>query len=192
MKAITCLGALAAALSLSACAPPAPTTPVVDPYAGGAGGTATYTGKLPDGALPGSASAAYFRANVGDTVFFEKDQSALTDKARVTLARQADWLKKNGSFSSVVEGHSEETGTREYNLALGARRAGAVQEYLIAQGVPAGRVQTVSFGKERPAATCSDETCFARNRRAVTVVAPAGPVTGPVVTAPPAPGAPGV
>lgn len=172
MKTITGLGILATALSLAACAAP-PVSPGPDPYARGPGGAATYNGNVAAGELPGTATAAYFRANVGDTVYFEGNAATLTDTARATLTRQADWLKKNGSFSSVVEGHAQETGTREFNLALGARRAGAVQEYLIALGVPAGRVRTVSYGKERPMATCSDESCFARNRRAVTVVTPA-------------------
>lgn len=75
----------------------------------------------------------------------------------------------------MIQGHAEETGTREYNLALGARRASAVQEYLVAEGVSPGRIRTLSFGKERPAETCSDESCWSRNRRAVTVVSEAGP-----------------
>lgn len=165
------LGAVAIVLSLAACAPP-PAQVVTDPYAGRPGGPATYTGDVGKGQLATEGTAAWFRSNVGDTVRFDKDQAVLTADARATLARQAAWLKKNMGFVGVVEGHSEEQGTREYNLALGARRAGAVQEYLIAQGVGAGRIRTVSFGKERPVAVCSDESCFAQNRRAVTVVTP--------------------
>lgn len=161
------LGALGVALSLGACAPQQPQV-VSDPYAG----TGRYPGQLPGGQLSGQATAEYFRNTVGDTVRFDKDQTALNDNARSTLSRQAEWLTTNTGFSSVVEGHAEEQGTREYNLALGARRAGAVQEYLISKGVPANRVRTVSYGKERPAATCADETCAAENRRAVTVVTP--------------------
>ena len=120
----------------------------------------------------GEAQVITFRTNVGDTVLFDRDQTTLNDGARTVLARQADWLQQNGSFSTVIQGHSDEQGTREFNLALGARRAGAVQEYLISRGVGANRIRTVSYGKERPAATCSDESCFSQNRRVVTVVQP--------------------
>ncbi|WP_299361433.1 OmpA family protein [uncultured Paracoccus sp.] len=160
------------ALTLAGCAAPPPPAVVTDPYAGLPGGGAVYTAPIPDGTLGGTGTADYFRTTLGDTVLFPRDQAALTAEARLTLARQADWLKTNGSFSTVVEGHSDEQGTREFNLALGARRAGAVEEYLISQGVPAGRIRTVSYGKERPVAVCSDEECLARNRRAVTVVQP--------------------
>ncbi|WP_374303341.1 OmpA family protein, partial [Paracoccus sp. (in: a-proteobacteria)] len=102
------------------------------------------------------------------------NQTTLTAEARGILARQAQWLNTHANFNAVVQGHAEETGTREYNLALGARRASAVQEYLIAQGVGSDRVRTLSFGKERPREVCSDEACYAKNRRAVTVVSPAG------------------
>ena len=100
--------------------------------------------------------------------------ATLTSDARAILSRQAVGRGKHGNFSAVVQGHAEETGTREYNLALGARRASAVQEYLIAQGVEAGRIRTLSFGKERPLEVCSDEACYAKNRRAVTVVSESG------------------
>src|SRR5690606_28231400 len=101
----------------------------------------------------------------GDTVLFPANQTTLSAEARTTLARQAEWLNKHGNFSAVVQGHAEETGTREYNLALGARRASAVQEYLVAQGVSSDRVRTLSFGKERPVEVCSNESCYAQNRR---------------------------
>lgn len=172
MTSFRTLAALAALALTAACAQPAPVPApvVVDPYAGTQDG-ARYQGKVTQGTLPGP-TAEDFKAKAGDTVLFAQDQTTLSDTARATVARQAAWLKKNGSFSTVVEGHSDEQGTREFNLALGARRAGAVQEYLIARGVGANRIRTVSFGKERPAATCSDESCFAQNRRAVTVVQP--------------------
>ena len=163
---------VAAVLGLSACAPPPPPAVVVDPYAGQPGGVAVYTGTVPQGSLGGQGTAEYFRTEVGDTVLFIQDQTVLTETARATLTRQAEWLQKNGSFSSVVEGHADEQGTRDYNLALGARRAGAVQEYLVAKGVEPGRIRTVSYGKERPAQVCSDEECLAGNRRAVTRVVP--------------------
>jgi|TARA_B100001146_G_scaffold224558_1_gene242918 peptidoglycan-associated lipoprotein len=162
-------------LLLGACTQPAPTPQqqVYDPYANNGAG-AQYQGQLSGGTLGAEATADYFRTSVGDTVLFPAEQTTLTSDARATLSRQAQWLNRNTNFSAVVQGHAEETGTREYNLALGARRASAVQEYLIAQGVEAGRIRTVSFGKERPLAVCSDEACYAKNRRAVTVVSDSG------------------
>lgn len=129
-------------------------------------------GDLRPGNLPGVVTPADFIRTAGDTVTFPENDASLDENARTTLVRQAAWLKQNGSFSSVVAGHSDEKGTREYNLALGARRAGAVQEYLIAQGVEPGRVRTSSFGKERPLVVCSEPECQAQNRRAVTIVSP--------------------
>lgn len=163
--------ALAGLALLGACAQPAPPAVVADPYAGTQNG-ARYTGEVRQGNLPGTATAADFIRTAGDTVLFPENDATLDTAARATLVRQADWLKKNGSFSSVVEGHSDEKGTREYNLALGARRAGAVQEYLISQGVDAGRVRTGSYGKERPVEVCSTPECQVKNRRAVTIVTP--------------------
>lgn len=126
------------------------------------------------GGASNPASPEYFRATVGDTVWFPVDQSTLTDEARATLNGQASWLNQNVRYAAKVEGHADERGTREYNLALGARRANAVQEYLISRGVAGGRLSTVSYGKERPLAVCSDdEACFARNRRAQTVLSTA-------------------
>src|SRR5699024_8430561 len=94
----------------------------------------------------------------------------LTPEAQATLNSQAQWLLTNTDYNAIIEGHADEQGTREYNLALGARRANSVEEYLIAQGVPASRLRTVSYGKERPIALCSNESCYAKNRRAVTVI----------------------
>ena len=156
---------------LAACAQPAPPVAVADPYAGSAGG-ARYTGPIAQGTLPGTVTAADFARSAGDTVLFPENDAALSGAARSTLVKQAAWLKKNGSFSTLIEGHADEQGTREYNLALGARRAGAVQEYLVSQGVDQSRIRTSSFGKERPAEVCSTPDCQVRNRRAVTVVAP--------------------
>ena len=119
-------------------------------------------------------SQAYFQQSIGDRVLFAVDQSVLSEQARQILAAQAVWLTSNGEFSAIIEGHADEQGTREYNLALGARRANAVVEFLVSQGVAAGRLQSVTFGKERPIAICSDESCYAQNRRAVTVVAAGG------------------
>lgn len=143
--------------------------------AGGAGGGAlSGDGSAAGGAGAGGpsdpSSVAYFQSSVGDRVLFQVDQSTLTPEARNVLSGQAQWLGSNGAYSAIIEGHADEQGTREYNLALGARRANAVQEYLISQGVAGNRLRTVSYGKERPLAICSDETCYGQNRRAVTVL----------------------
>jgi len=108
--------------------------------------------------------------NVGDRIFFAFDSSSLTTEARTILDRQASWMGQYGSVKVTVEGHCDERGTREYNLALGERRATAVRNYLVAKGVAADRVSTISYGKERPEAMGSNEESWARNRRGVTVV----------------------
>ncbi|SLN49862.1 peptidoglycan-associated lipoprotein Pal [Pseudooctadecabacter jejudonensis] len=115
-------------------------------------------------------SPAFFSQTIGDRVLFEVDQSTLTAAGQDTLRGQAGWLQTNSDYLAVIEGHADEQGTREYNLALGARRANAVREFLIANGVSANRIRTVSYGKERPLAVCSDESCYAQNRRAVTII----------------------
>ncbi|KZZ69562.1 peptidoglycan-associated lipoprotein Pal, partial [Sulfitobacter sp. HI0129] len=124
---------------------------------------------------PGSAndpaSPAYFQQAIGDRVLFEVDQSNLTPVGRATLDGQVGWLMQNMDYQAVIEGHADEQGTREYNVALGARRANAVREYLISKGVAAHRLEVVSYGKERPIEVCSAEACYAKNRRAVTVLA---------------------
>ncbi len=119
-------------------------------------------------AAPGSAED--FAQNVGDRVFFESDQTDLTPKAQATLDRQVAWLQRYDRGPVTVEGHADERGTREYNFALGARRAENAKAYLVARGVPASRVRTISYGKERPVAVCNDISCWSQNRRAVTVV----------------------
>jgi peptidoglycan-associated lipoprotein len=123
-------------------------------------------------ASPGSAQD--FQVNVGDRVFFTVDSSTLTPQARATLDRQAQWLNQYGQYAFTVEGHADERGTREYNLALGARRANAARDYLISRGVAANRMRTISYGKERPVAVCNDISCWNQNRRAVTVLNAAG------------------
>jgi len=115
-------------------------------------------------------SPQYFSQTIGDRVLFEVDTSTLTAAGRATLDGQAGWLQTNSDYLAVIEGHADEQGTREYNLGLGARRANAVREYLISRGVSAARIRTVSYGKERPLAVCSDESCYAQNRRAVTII----------------------
>jgi len=116
------------------------------------------------------ASIAYFNQDIGDTVLFLVDQSTLTPEATELLNRQAAWLLDNPQNSVTIEGHADEQGTRAYNLALGARRAAAVQNYLVSRGLTDARIRTVTFGKERPLAVCSDEACWSKNRRSVTLV----------------------
>lgn len=115
-------------------------------------------------------SVSYFQNTIGDRVLFEVDTSTLTPEARNVLSQQAAWMAANPEYTAIVEGHADEQGTREYNLGLGNRRASAVSEYLTAQGVAANRLKTVTFGKERPLEICSEEACYAKNRRGVTVL----------------------
>ena len=115
-----------------------------------------------------------FAATAGDRVFFEGDSTELDAAAQSTLEKQARWLNQYSRLSFTVEGHADERGTREYNFALGARRAEVTKDYLIAHGVSAGRIHTISFGKERPVATCDDISCWSRNRRAATVLGGGG------------------
>ena len=117
------------------------------------------------------ASPAYFAATVGDRILFEVDQSTLNTTAQAILARQAEWLNANPEYTATIEGHADEQGTRVYNFNLGERRANSVREYLISRGVAANRLQTISYGKERPLEICSEEACYEKNRRAVTVLA---------------------
>ncbi|AVF05918.1 MULTISPECIES: peptidoglycan-associated lipoprotein Pal [Devosia] len=111
-----------------------------------------------------------FIVTVGDRVFFETDSSSLTSEAMATLDKQAQWLNQYANYRIMIEGHADERGTREYNIALGARRASVVVNYLVSRGVNAQRITSQSFGKERPVAICNDISCWSQNRRAVTVV----------------------
>jgi peptidoglycan-associated lipoprotein len=130
---------------------------------------ATGVGNLgPGQGAPGSQQE--FLVTVGDRVFFETDSSALTPTAMATLDKQAVWLNRYGNYRIMIEGHADERGTREYNIALGARRASVVVNYLVSKGVNGGRITSKSFGKERPVAICNDISCWSQNRRAVTVV----------------------
>ena len=159
---------LGAALAFGACAK----NPAEDPGAlAGAGGAGGYGGAGGRGgpAIPGSPQD--FAQNVGDRVFFESDSSELSSSAQATLDRQARWLRQYGKMAFTIEGHADERGTREYNFALGARRAEAAKNYLVARGVPASGIHTISYGKERPVAVCNDISCWSQNRRAVTVLA---------------------
>lgn len=128
----------------------------------------TKTDGLTNNAVPGSGQD--FVVNVGDRVFFAEDQSTLSNQARSTLDKQAKWLNLYSKYTVTIEGHADERGTRQYNIALGARRANAVRDYLIAQGISGSRLKTISYGKERPVAVCNDDSCWTQNRRAVTVL----------------------
>jgi peptidoglycan-associated lipoprotein len=141
---------LALALAVSACA-----NRPNDPQAGGS-------------ASPGSQQD--FVVNVGDRVFFESDSSELTSQSIATLEKQAQWLQVYNQYTFTIEGHADERGTREYNIALGARRAQTVRDYLASRGVNPQRMRTISYGKERPVAVCNDISCWSQNRRVVTVL----------------------
>lgn len=144
-----------AALAIGGCAK----HPANVPGAGAAWGNASVPGSQQD-----------FVVNVGDRVFFDTNSSQLSGRARETLDKQAQWLNHYGQYDFTIEGHTDERGTREYNLALGARRAQVVRDYLISRGVSAQRIRTISYGKERPVAVCDNESCWSQNRRAVTVL----------------------
>ncbi len=158
----TLAAALVVALALGACSRPdtdasATAGAPVDPNAG-------------QGGINDITSVEYFNVVVGDRVFFATDRFDLDAEAQATLARQAEWLLANPEVSAVIEGHADERGTRDYNLALGARRANSAASFLVSRGVPAARLETVSYGKERPVSLCSEERCWSQNRRAMTVV----------------------
>ncbi|MGA7486759.1 MAG: peptidoglycan-associated lipoprotein Pal [Xanthobacteraceae bacterium] len=151
IRAARLAGFLALALAAAGCA-----NRLNDPQAGA--GSAT----------PGSQQD--FVVNVGDRVFFESDSSELTPQSIETLEKQAQWLQVYSQYTFTIEGHADERGTREYNIALGARRAQTVRDYLTSRGIPAQRMRTISYGKERPVAVCNDISCWSQNRRAVTVL----------------------
>jgi peptidoglycan-associated lipoprotein len=129
---------------------------------------APVTTTTPSSIKPGSAED--FRVNVGDTVLFDLDQHSIRADAQGILQKQAAWLKQYPSVRLMVEGHCDERGTREYNLALGDRRAYAVKEFLVSLGVDAARLQTKSYGKERPVCAESDDSCWQQNRRGYSVI----------------------
>jgi len=126
------------------------------------------TSAMASAAVPGSQQD--FVVNVGDRVFFDTDSSDLSEQARATLDKQAEWLNHYSQYAFTIEGHADERGTREYNIALGARRAQTVRDYLVSRGIAAQRMRTISYGKERPVAVCDDISCWSQNRRAVTVL----------------------
>jgi peptidoglycan-associated lipoprotein len=142
---------LAVALSMGACA-----------------NKSVGTDAMASAAVPGSQQD--FVVNVGDRVFFESDQTDLSPQAIATLDKQVQWLQTYNRYSFTIEGHADERGTREYNIALGARRAQSVRSYFVSHGIDASRMRTISYGKERPVAVCNDISCWSQNRRAVTVL----------------------
>lgn len=163
----------AAALLLSACA----TQPNTTADSSGGGTTSTGTTQTATtttsteteaGIVPGSQEDLV--VNVGDRVFFAFDRYDLSAEAREQLEKQAAWLKTHRHVTVTIEGHADERGTREYNLALGDRRAAAVKNFLVAAGIPAQRLQTITYGKERPAVVGSNEAAYSKNRRAVTMI----------------------
>lgn len=156
---------IVAAFLISGCAAKRPTAET----ASQAGSSEIASPPSQVGITPGSAED--FRVNVGDTVKFAYNAHNIDDEARTVLEKQAAWLTKYPSVYLSVEGHCDERGTREYNIALGARRANAIKEHLASRGVSLGRLQTVSYGKERPVCSGSDDGCWQQNRRGMSVVA---------------------
>jgi peptidoglycan-associated lipoprotein len=156
MASLKMVAVLGCFLALAACSKK--NTPDLDAGTGPGVGTAR----------PGSVED--FTENVGDRVFFAEDQSTLSPESQETLRRQAQWLTQYSAVTVQVEGHADERGTREYNIALSARRATAAREFLIAQGVSGKRISSIAYGKERPAELCDAEQCWSKNRRAVTVI----------------------
>ena len=127
------------------------------------------TGQMQGDVYTGTDTVEYLASGVPDRVFFATNESVLTTASRETLRKQAGWLRKNSDITIVLEGHADERGTREYNLALGERRANAAKDYLMTQGISASRITTISFGKERPVNSASNNKAWAQNRRSVTV-----------------------
>jgi peptidoglycan-associated lipoprotein len=170
MRKTLTLGAAVLALAISGCgrreAPPGDVPPI-DQTNGDASGAAAGDVELSE--LPAMQADLIAKAG-SDTVYFGTDEYALDDQSKATLAAQAKWMLANPNVRASIEGHADERGTREYNMALGERRANAAREYMLSQGVPTARLLVTSWGKERPVATGSDEPAWAQNRRAVTVV----------------------
>ena len=153
---------------LAGCATKPPESPPAPPPRAAAARPAPSPAPVVSSILPGSAKD--FQVNVGDTVHFAYNKYEVMDGDKPLLQRQATWLNKYRSVHVTIEGYCDERGTREYNLALGARRANAVMDYLVAQGVATARVDTISYGKERPLCTASTEDCWAQNRRGLTAI----------------------
>lgn len=153
-----------AAIALAGCA----SDSAVDANGGAGAGAGAGAGTA---GMPSPDTVAYFNQVIGDRVFFGLDEYTLDAEAQATLRKQAEWLNAHPNTNITVEGHADERGTRQYNLALGARRANSARAYLASLGVGPSRMEAVTYGKERPVALCSNESCWSQNRRAVTVVA---------------------
>ena len=133
--------------------------------------TTKKTGQMQGDVYTGSDTVEYLASGVKDRVFFATNKSVLTTAARDVLRKQAAWMRKNKNISVAIEGHADERGTREYNLALGERRANAVKDYLMTYGISGGRLSVISYGKERPVDSGSSPLAWSKNRRSVTVKA---------------------
>ena len=133
--------------------------------------TTKKTGQMQGDVYTGNDTVEYLASGVKDRVFFATNKSVLTTASRDTLRTQAAWLRKNKSISVTIEGHADERGTREYNLALGERRANAVKDYLMTYGISGGRLSVISYGKERPVNSGSGPLAWSQNRRSVTIKA---------------------
>ena len=170
MKSRRLMLVAAAAIAITAgCSKKPPKELPPAPSSGSENGAATGTNEG-SGAIRSGSRADFLQAVPSDRIFFDTDQYNVDDQDRATLDAQAAWLQRNGNVRVTIEGHADERGTREYNLALGARRAAATKEYLASRGVPANRMKTISYGKERPVAVCDDISCWSQNRRAVTAL----------------------
>ena len=156
---------LMSALIIAACA----TVPDETVSSSSSSSSTSSGSQVVDGVYVGSETVEMLAVDVPDRVFFAYDSFALNSNAQDTLSKQAAWLKANGSVTIAIEGHADERGTREYNLALGDRRANAAKDYLMSQGISANRITTISFGKEKPVVNASNDKAWAQNRRSVTV-----------------------
>ena len=167
MHLMTKLGLVGVIVATAACTNP--DRFAADDAAANANTVAPVASTAPTGANDPN-SPLFFNQTIGDRVLFAVDTSTLTDQGKSILDGQARWLLTNSDYLAIIEGHADEQGTREYNIGLGFRRANAVREYLVSKGVPSNRLRVTSYGKERPIQVCSEESCYAQNRRAVTVI----------------------
>ncbi len=166
MRKVTTLALAAIALAAAGCARNSDVTVPDAGYSGGAGHGGLEGGTGPLGAYGGTLPGS----NISDRVLFAVDQTTLSPEAIGILNAQVGWLKQNATAPVLIEGHADERGTGEYNMALGSSRASAVRNYMVSQGIPDSRISIITYGRERPVATCDNESCWSANRRAVTVV----------------------
>ena len=165
MRKITTLMLAAAAIAAAGCAGNSDVT-VPDAGYSGAGGLGGLEGTGPLGAYGGTLPGS----SISDRELFAVDQTTLSPEAIAILNAQVGWLQQNAAAPVLIEGHADERGTCEYNMALGSSRASAVRNYMVSQGIPDSRISIITYGRERPVATCDNESCWSQNRRAVTVV----------------------